>query len=183
MPYRPCAAWVGLVLSVAFVASAPSVNCGLSSNEALSAMLKLSRFSLPCETSSIGIVSKPPDATEVEAAWTKRFDAMTLTDAVEVAPPCDCGKAAVIVTGPPIATAVTVKSAETAPAGIVTVGGTVAMFVFDEARVTVTAVLCDTLMLAVIVPWPCGCNSSDDGLSPIDASEMSLATKTSEPPP
>ena len=64
----------------------------------------------------------------------KRFDAETVTIEVALAPPCDGGKEAMIVTGPPIATAVTLKEAETAPEAIDTLCGTVATAVFDDVK-------------------------------------------------
>ena len=80
---------------------------------------------------------------------------MTLTDAVAVPPPCACGIVAVIVTGPPEATAVTVKLTVVAPGAIVTLAGTGTTFVFDDVRLMGRGALCCALRVTVIVPVDC----------------------------
>src|SRR5262245_10548731 len=92
-----------------------------------------------------------PEAAEVEVARTRRFDAMTVTVEVALAPPCDGGNVAVIVTGPPMATPVTAKVALVCPDAIGALCGTVATAGFEDVRLTVSAVVCGALIVTVII--------------------------------
>src|SRR5574341_1997206 len=81
-PNRPCAAWLALVLSVAPAASAPNAACGAPRIAGSNVRLKPSAFSSPCETSSIGTATLPPEGPVAGATRTVRSSGVTVNGAV-----------------------------------------------------------------------------------------------------
>src|SRR5262245_24845480 len=97
----------------------------------------------------MGTLTVPPG--EPLAAPIRTITAeLTCTLAVVLPLPSEAGNVAVIVTGPPTAAPVTLKFAVVALAGIVTLAGTVATAVFDDASVMLTAADCAALKVAVM---------------------------------
>ena len=105
-----------------------------------------------------------------------------MTSAVALPPPRAAGNSAVIVTGPPVDTPLTLNEAVLAPAGIVTFDGTEAIAGLEELSANLTSIFSTGSIVAVILQLVPG-KSDCEQVASVSFGAITLTPDVALPPP